>query len=88
MKPSTIADNPLPVWQSALLTHGCQVKSADHFFPLELHPVGDRIICTPSVSGSLLPFDVRVTVGQPVTITWDTELSRYIVTAAGQPEAA
>ena len=88
MRPETTADNPLPIWQSALLTHGCQVSAAGQFFALELHPVGDRIVCTPSVSGSMLPFDVTVTVGQPVTITWDAELSRYIVTAAGEPIAA
>jgi len=83
-----MADRSLAVWQSALLTRGCQITSAGQFFPLELHPVGDRIVCTPSVSGSMLPFNMRVTVGQPVTITWDCELSRYIVAAGGHKEAA
>jgi hypothetical protein len=81
-------DTPLSIWQSALLSQGCQVHSAGQFFPLELHPVGDRIVGTPTVSGSLLPFNITVAVGQPVTITWDTELSRYIVTADGPPKAA
>jgi hypothetical protein len=40
------------------------------------------------VSGSLLPFNMSVTVGKPVTITWDSELSRYIVAADGHKEAA
>lgn len=83
-----MTDTQLPIWQSALLTHGCEVNSGGDFFPLELHPVGDRIVCTPSVSGSLLPFNVSVRVGQPVAITWDSELSRYIVTAGGRPIAA
>ena len=60
-------DIRLPIWQSALLSQGCQVHSAGQFFPLELRPIGDRIVCTPTVSGSLLPFNVAVTVGQPVT---------------------
>ena len=78
----------LPIWQSALLSQGCRVQSAGQFFPLELRPVGDRIVCTPTVSGSLLPFNVAVSVGQPVTIRWDSELSRYIVMADGPPKAA
>lgn len=77
-----------PVWQSALLTRGCEVKSAGQFFPLELRPLGDRIVCTPTASGSLMPFNMSVTIGQPVTITWDSELSRYIVTADGHKQAA
>jgi hypothetical protein len=88
MKSSVTADSQLSIWQSALLTHGCQVKSANHFFPLDLQPIGDRIVCTPTVSGSMLPFQVSVVVGQPVTITWDSELSRYIVIAAGRRVAA
>lgn len=81
-------DIPLPIWQSALLSRGCQVCSAGQFFPLELRPVGDRVVCNPSVSGWLLPFNVSVTVGHPVTITWDADLSRYIVRADGPPKAA
>lgn len=77
-----------PIWQSALLTRGCEVKAAGQFFPLELHPVGDRIVCTPTISGAMLPFNFNVTVGQPVTITWDSDLSRYVVTSGGQKEAA
>jgi hypothetical protein len=80
--------NSLPIWQAALLTQGCQVRVGRQFFPLELRPVNDRILCTPSVSGSLLPFNVSVNVGESVTIAWNAELSRYIVTAGGMPEAA
>ena len=81
-------DSPLPLWQTALLSQGCKVKSGDEFFPLQLHPVGDRIVCTPTVSGALMPFEIEVKVGQPVTITWDRKLSRYIVSTGGMPEAA
>ncbi len=88
MKAPTIAGTHLPVWQSALLTHGCEVNSGGLLIPLKLHPVGDGIVCTPTVSGCMLPFQVCVTVGQPVTITWDHELSRYIVWTAGQRLAA
>jgi len=83
-----VANSPLPVWQTALLTRGCEVSANGEFFPLELRPAGDRIVCTPSVSGSLLPFNVSVTIGQPVAITWDSDLSRYIVSAGGEPIAA
>ncbi len=87
-KPPERAHAALPVWQSALLTQGCMVDSGCGFIPIELHPVGDRIVCSPSVSGSLLPFHVDVILNQPVTITWDDELSRYIIKAAGQKRAA
>jgi hypothetical protein len=50
--------------------------------------VGDCIVCTPTVSGALMPFNVEVIIGQPVIITWDNELSRYVVNAGGVPEAA
>ena len=85
---ATVANSPLPVWQTALLTRGCEVSCEGQFFPLELHPAGDRIVCTPSVSGSLLPFNVDVIIGHPVAITWDNELSRYIVNAGGESIAA
>jgi hypothetical protein len=88
MKPPTKANSALPVWQSALLTQGCHVHSGGHIFCLELLPIGDRIVCTPSVSGWLGPFHLRVKVGQVVTITWDHELSRYLVTTSGQRLAA
>ena len=61
------------------------MKSGDEFFPLQLHPVGDHIVCTPTVSGALMPFEIEVKVGQPVTITWDRELSRYIVSPTECP---
>ena len=38
------------------------MKAGDEFFPLELHPIGDRIVCTPIVSGALLPFNVEVNI--------------------------
>ena len=85
---ATIADAPLPVWQSVLLTRGCEVRSGAEFFPMDLRPVGDQILCTPSVSGSLMPFNVTVTVGESVQISWDSELSRYIVAAGGGQMAA
>jgi hypothetical protein len=78
----------LPIWQKALLTRGCEIKAEGRFFPLELRPAGDHLVCTPSVSGWLVPFNVSVEVGQPVTIAWDSELSRYIVTVGGEPIAA
>jgi hypothetical protein len=88
MKPPTRANSALPVWQSALLTQGCQVRSGGRIFFLELLPIGDRIVCTPIVSGWMVPFQLNVTVGQMVTITWDPELSRYLVTTADQRLAA
>ena len=87
-KPPNHARIILPVWQSALLAHGCQMESAGQFMPLELHPVGDQIVCTPTVSGCLLPFNVAVMPDEDVTISWDDELSRYIVLVAGQRRAA
>ncbi len=83
-----MSDGPLPVWQRALLARGCEVQKAGQFFPMELQPIGDRIYCTPSVSGALVPFNVRVKIDQTIIITWDSERSRYIVTGAGNPVAA
>ena len=83
-----MANTQMPIWQSALLTRGCEVNSGGQFFPLELRPAGDRLVCTPTVSGSLMPFNVGVIVGQMVDISWDSELSRYIVLAGGEPVAA
>ena len=88
MKPPTRAKGTLPVWQSALLAQGCQVHSGDHTLSLDLVPVEDRIVCTPTISGWMAPFHLKVTVGQPVTITWDLELSRYLVTTMGRRLAA
>jgi hypothetical protein len=88
MKPPARADRALPVWQTALLTQGCEVHAEGDVFPLELRPVGDSIVCTPAVSGWIAPFQLKVTVGEPVTITWDQELSRYVVTASGRHRAA
>ena len=81
-------DSPLPIWQSSLLAHGCQVETGCAVLPQKLEPVGDRVICTPTVSGAMMPFAVRVAVGHAVTITWDQELSRYIIEAHGEKIAA
>ena len=73
--------NPLsmPVWLNVLVVHGCQLDTGSQVLPLPLEPVGDSLHCTPTASGSMLPFNVPVCVGQCVTITWDHEVSRYIV---------
>jgi hypothetical protein len=52
--------------------------------PLRLEPVGECLQCIPRSSGSILPFNIPVRVGQTVTITWDSELSRYIVSLGGR----
>jgi hypothetical protein len=78
----------MPVWQSVLLTHGCQLDNGSQVIPLKLEPREDCLFCTPTFSGSMLPFDMRVNVGQMVTISWDSDLSRYIVESHGQRRAA
>jgi hypothetical protein len=70
---------PMPVWQSVLVAHGCQLDTGTQVLPLRLEPVGESLHCTPTCSGSLLPFNVPVCVGQTVTITWNSNLSRYVV---------
>ena len=77
----------LPVWQNVLAVHGCQLVTGRQILPLPLEPVGDSMHCTPTASGSIMPFDVPVSVGQTVTITWDSEESRYVVTVAGKAAA-
>ena len=73
----------MPVWQTALIALGCQLDvGRSQLLPLELHPVENSIVCTPPFSGAMRPFDVPVEVGQIVTITWDSELSRYLVKVA------
>jgi hypothetical protein len=52
--------------------------------PLKLEPVGECLHCTPRSSGAISPFNIRVRAGQTVTITWDRELSRYIVWLGGR----
>jgi hypothetical protein len=79
---------PLPVWQSVLLTHGCQLDNGRQIRSLKLEPRGDCLRCTPTSSGLILPFDMRVRVGQKVTIRWDNDLSRYIIEARGKRKAA
>jgi hypothetical protein len=79
---------PMLVWQSVLLTHGCQLDDGRQILPLKLEPLGDCLSCTPTFSGSILPFDMRVRVGQTVTISWDSDLSRYIVESRGKRKVA
>ena len=61
---------------------GCQVNAGSQLLPLDLRPVENGLLCTAPVSGAILPFDVPVEVGQTVTISWDSELSRYLVKVA------
>ena len=79
---------PLPVWQSVLLTIGCQLDNGRRILPLKLESRGDCLRCTPTFSGSMLPFDMPVRVGHRVTIRWDNDLSRYIVESLGKRKAA
>jgi hypothetical protein len=69
----------MPVWQSVLVAHGCQLDAGSQTLPLQLEPCGECLHCTPSSSGSILPFNISVRLGQTVNIAWDSELSRYIV---------
>jgi hypothetical protein len=78
----------MPVWQSALIAHGCKLETGKRTLPLRLKPIGERLHCTPASSGYMLPFNVPVHVGQTVTITWDSELSRYIIESPGRKTAA
>lgn len=88
MKPPNTATSRLPIWQTALLTQGCCLFSGGQLFPLELRPIGDRLVCNPVLNGSMEPFNVYVTAGEAVIIQWDDELSRYIVRTSGQRLAA
>ena len=83
-------DTPItmPVWQSVLVAHGCQLDTGSQVLPLRLEPVGESLHFTPRTSGSLLPFNVPVRIGQTVTITWNRELSRYVVEWRGEKIAA
>ena len=69
----------MPVWQSVLVAHGCQLDTGSQILQFRLEPVGESLHGTPTCSGSLLPFNVPVCVGQTVTITWNSDLSRYVV---------
>ena len=69
----------MPVWQSVLVAHGCQLVTGSQTLPLQLEPGGEYLHCTPSSSGSILPFNIQVRLGQTVNIAWDSEMSRYIV---------
>jgi hypothetical protein len=74
----------MPVWQSVLVAHGCQLDTGSRTLPLQLEPVGECLHCTPRSSGAISPFNIRVRAGQTVTITWDSELSRYIIWLSGR----
>lgn len=79
-----VAPISMPVWQSVLVAHGCQLDTGSETVPLPLQPVGECLHCTPKSSGSILPFNIPVRPGQTVTIAWDRELSRYIVRLGGK----
>jgi hypothetical protein len=76
------------VWQSVLVAQGCQLDDGSQLLPLQLEPVGERLHCTIRSSGSILPFNIPVCVGQALTISWDCQLSRYIVELSGENIAA
>jgi len=88
VRPKKNVQIPMPVWQSVLLTVGCQLDNGRQILPLKLELRGDSLWCTPTSTGSMLPFDMRVRVGQTVTISWDNDLSRYIVESRGKRKAA
>ena len=69
----------MPVWQSVLVAHGCQLDTGSQTLQLPLEPGGECLQCTPRSSGSILPFNIPVRLGQILKIAWDSELSRYIV---------
>ncbi len=87
-KPKEDVQIPVAVWQSALLTLGCQLDNGSQIILLKLEPLGDCQRCTPTSNGSMLPFDMPVRVGEAVTISWDSFLSRYIVESRGERKAA
>ena len=86
--PKKDVQTAIPVWQSALLSQGCHLDDGSRIIPLKLEPRGNCLRCTPAVSGSMMPFGMPVSIGQTVTISWDNELSRYIVEASGIRRAA
>ena len=69
----------MPVWQSVLVAHGCQLDTGNQTLPPQLEAGGGYLHCIPRSSGSILPFNIPVRLGQTVNIAWDSELSRYIV---------
>ena len=78
----------MPVWQSVLLTHGCHLDNGIRVVRLKLEPLENCLRCTPIFDGSMLPFNLPVRVGHPVTISWDNKLSRYIIESRGVRKAA
>ena len=77
----------MPVWQNVLIVHGCQLDTGHQTLPLRLDPVGETLHCTPTCSGSILPFNVPVFAGQTVIISWDREASRYVLSLDAQTAA-
>ena|SRR5579862_8813278 len=89
MEPPRNADlAPMPLWQSALIAQGCHVDSGSQILPLKLEPAGECLLCTPACNGWMLPFHTAVMVGQTVSISWDSQLSRYLVEVRGEKTAA
>ena len=86
--PKKDVQTAMPVWQSALLSQGCHLVDGSRIVPLKLEPLGNCLRCTPAFSGSMLPFDLPVSIGQTITISWDDHLSRYIVESSGVRLAA
>jgi hypothetical protein len=78
----------LPVWLNALVVQGCRLDTGSRVLPLKLEAVGDSLRCIPTSSGSMLPFQIPVHVGQMVTIRWDSEISRYVIESMGRKTAA
>ena len=74
----------MPVWQSVLVAHGCLLDTGNQTWPLQLEAIGECLHCTPRSSGSIMPFNIPVRVGQSVTIRWDSDLSRYIISLSGK----
>jgi hypothetical protein len=78
----------MPVWLNALVVRGCHLDNGSEVMPVKLVPVGDRLHCIPASNGFMLPFQIPVSMGQTVTISWDYESSRYIVESMGKKIAA
>ena len=78
----------MPVWLNALVVRGCQLDNGSEVLPLKLELVGDCLHCIPTSNGFVLPFQILVSMGQIVTISWDNASSRYIVESMGKKTAA
>jgi hypothetical protein len=78
----------MPVWLNALVVRGCQLDNGSEVLPSKLEPVGDCLHCVLTSNGLMLPFQIPVSMGQTVTISWDYESSRYMVESMGKKTAA